>query len=132
MYGPKLATLIGIVFLAASVAGCRKVESDPNSGVRSRGLGELHFIYRHYLRSHDRGPTALSDLEEYEQTNPMGYNLLKDGSYSFVWSVKATDSGTVIAYETAPTEGSGLVVTADGTIKTMSTAEIKELAKDKK
>jgi hypothetical protein len=90
-------------------------------------LTEIHQMYVLWFKRNPAPPKQLSDFEktEFEMAYPVGYKALKDGKVIGVYGVSGTDSSTLQAYaKDVPTQG-GLVVMADGTIKTMSADELK-------
>jgi uncharacterized protein (DUF3820 family) len=111
--------------LAALAFGCK--ETTPQAKHEERQLTEIHQMYVLWFKRNNSPPKQLSDFEkkEFEMSYPVGYKALKDGKYIGVYGVSGTDSSTLQAYaKDVPTQG-GLVVMADGTIKTMSVDEFK-------
>ena len=89
-------------------------------------LNEVHEIYMSYVKRNQAPPKQFSDLNErsYSEIYPGAFNAIKDGKYVVVWGVSEKDSSTVLAYpKDAPTQG-GLVLMADGKVKTMTADQL--------
>jgi hypothetical protein len=111
--------------LIVPTGGCGKTAFDPELAVQKRELTEVYDCYMSYLKSNARPPTELSQLKKYEAAYSAGLAALKDGKYIVVWGVKGKDAGTLLAYEKdVPTNG-GVVLMADGTVKTMAADNFK-------
>src|SRR5947208_3299465 len=126
----KAGALLSFTVLSVLMVGCG---GGPPAAPPQKHmvLGQIHDMYLHYLRNHQKGPSQLSDLskKQYEGVYPRGVAALKQGSYVMVWGVNSKDSGTVLAYEKdAPTKG-GAVLMADGTVKDMTAEEFKAAKK---
>jgi hypothetical protein len=114
-----------VALLIVPAGGCGKADFDPNLAVQKRELAEIHDCYTNYLKTNERPPTELSQLKKYEAAYSAGLAALKDGKYIVVWGVKGKDAGTLLAYEKdVPTNG-GVVLMADGTVKTMAADNFK-------
>jgi hypothetical protein len=80
-------------------------------------LSEIHGIYWRYVKNHQRPPAALSDLQQYENSDPLVLQVLREGKYLVVWGVKDRDTETVLAYEKDAPANGGWAVMADGRVK---------------
>jgi hypothetical protein len=110
-----------LVILPVLALGCRG--GTPTLASRSPAdLREIHEVYQHFIKNHQKPPAQLSDLtqKQYEGIYPAAINALKTGKYVFVYNVAGEDSGKVLAYpKDAPTQG-GTVLMADGTVREMT------------
>src|SRR5262245_36994256 len=119
-WAKKTALLLSLLAAFLPTLSCSKTapEGDPEKAE----LNDFYDLYTTYLKQHQQPPKQLADLAtpEYENISPGAVAAVRSGKYVVVWGVAGKDSGTVLAYaKDAPTQG-GLVLMADGTIKTMS------------
>jgi hypothetical protein len=130
---PKIALLFVfsvVPFLAGGCGGDRSI-GDPQEHRRKAELAEIYEIYTGYAKRNQRPPRQWSDLNqaEFQGVYPIGFQALQSGQYIAVWGVSGKDEGTVLAYEKdAPAKG-GMVLMADGTVKTMSANELQAALK---
>jgi len=111
--------------LAVLAAGCTKGSFDPNLAVEKRELGEIFDCYMSYLKANEKPPTQLADFEERDALYANVLRTVRDGKYKIVWGVNKKDAGTILAYEPRAAEESGVVLMADGTVKSMTAAQFK-------
>jgi hypothetical protein len=114
-----------LVTVSVFVAGCGKAADEASDPEKAR-LNEVHEIYMSYVKRNQAPPKQFSDLNErsYSEIYPGAFNAIKDGKYVVVWGVSEKDSSTVLAYpKDAPTQG-GLVLMADGKVKTMTADQL--------
>jgi hypothetical protein len=126
----KAGTLLLFAVVPVLAVGCGG-SSGPAQSQHQAQLKEIHEMYGHYIKRHEKAPSQMSDLakKEYEGIYPGAVAALKQGKYVIVWGVKSKDSGTVMAYEKdAPTKG-GAVLMADGTVQDMTADQLKAAQK---
>jgi hypothetical protein len=128
-----MAALCLGALLGAVTVGCSKqaAEVDPEVQRRKSELSEVYEIYMQFIKTNQRPPKQLSELNrtEYEGMAPVGHQSLQKGEYIAVWGVNGKDAGTLLAYQKdVPTKG-GAVLMADGTVKTMTADEFKAAKK---
>jgi hypothetical protein len=113
--------------LVALSCGGKKADQDPETARRREELQQISAMYEAYAKAHEgEPPKQLSDLatREHEQIYPLGFRVLREGSYVVVWGASGKDSGTVLAYEKdAPAKG-GFVLTADGNVQKLTADEL--------
>jgi hypothetical protein len=111
------STLPLFVVLTALVAGCGQANPNLSVDPSNVDLEDIYRSYRMFIKSHQRPPAALSELQEVRGLHPGAFQLLREGKYAVVWGLKDRDPDTVLAYEKdAPIQG-GWAVMADGKIK---------------
>jgi hypothetical protein len=128
-----MSLFLALLAVALLGPGCnKKGEGDPATNSRNAELGEIHEMYMMYVKQNQKPPQQLADLQGAQAAiYPRGSQALKDGRYLPVWGVSSKDSHTVLAYEKdAPTQG-GTVLMADGSVKTMTAAELQAAVKGK-
>ena len=122
----------GLAFLVlvfpVTLLGCGRGKPDaPENAAQFGNLRQIHDLYASYTKNHQQPPKQFSDLnkKEYDMIYPGTLKVVKDGDYVVVWGVDVNkDPGKVLAYEkAAPTDG-GAVITADGTPRIMSAADV--------
>ena len=126
----KASTLFLFTLVPALAAGCG------GGGTTAVPLGQveltsIHEMYQHYIKSHKKAPSQLSDLtsKQYDGIYPGPVQALKKGKYVVVWGVNSKDSGTVLAYEKDAPEKGGAAVMADGTVRNITAEEAKAAQK---
>jgi hypothetical protein len=128
----KMVWIWPLVLIPCVLAvGCRGRNAGATQSPQEIKLGQVHDMYRHYIKSQQKPPHQLSDLAStrYEGISPIAVAALKKGEIIVVWDVQGNDSGTVLAYEKeVPTQG-GAVMMADGTVRQMSADEFKAAKK---
>jgi hypothetical protein len=101
---------------------------------KSNDLKQIALAYHSFLGKEKRPPTSVEELAPYYEKDAALTAALKDGTYVVYWNVKLLElvsgtSNTVLGYEKdAPTKG-GVVVFADGSVKTLSAEEFAKAAK---
>lgn len=131
MFNPMKKQIICLLAVAIGVVGCggnRVATVDP----RTANLTDIFEVYSLFAKNHQRPPKQLSDLtrREYETTNPAGVRGLKSGEYVVVWGTVIGES-SVLAYEKDVPQSGGMVVLADGNIKSMSASDLQVALKPK-
>ena len=128
-------TALGILLIVGAVwtTGCSNKTAVRAVGDQEKDeLTDIYECYTEYVKNHQRSPQQLSDFKKYDAIHPLGTRVLREGKYIAVWGVAGKDAGVVIAYaKDAPTQG-GLVVMADGSIKTLSADQIQAAIKPAK
>jgi hypothetical protein len=137
MFLRKSDWLVLLLLVPALGMGCgdkrgAKPITDPDIAAHQAALGEIYEAVAAYEKSHQKLPTQVSDLKEYQRTYPIGLPALQKGEYHVVWGVSAGKSGqAVLAYQKdAPKQG-GVVVLANGTITKMTADELQAALKTK-
>jgi|SRR5579872_4189323 len=124
----------GWLLLAATpllFGGCGKSGDDPNAPQEEIQLKEIQKIYTLYMKKNEAPPKQFSDIDQptYSEVYPGGFNGIKDGKYVVVWGVTDKGSGTVLAYAKDAPEKGGMVVMADGSVKTMTAGDLQAAIK---
>jgi hypothetical protein len=126
------ATVLLVVSLAPSMACMGKVQQAAQRAQTSNDLKQIWLVYMNYQDSNGRGPATLKEFADFAQTSDPSampvVNSLQSGKYVIYLGVKITDlkegsSNTVLAYEAGVPTSGGLVVMADGFVKTMTAGE---------
>jgi hypothetical protein len=126
----KAGTLLLFLVLPVLAVGCGG-GPPPTLAPQNATLAQIHQLYEHYIKNHQKAPSQMSDLAkpQYEGIYPVAVAALKQGKFVIVWGVNSKDSGTVLAYEKdAPTKG-GAVLMADGSVKDMTAEQLKAAQK---
>src|SRR5262245_20239832 len=121
-----------LLVLHVPINGCSgKVEVDSKVQREKSELTEIGEMYMSYLRSTQRPPRQLSDLnkKEYEMIHTAGFHALHKGRYIAVWGVNTKDADTVLVYEKDVPKNGGAVLMADGAYKNMTAEEFKAAKK---
>jgi hypothetical protein len=129
----KTSSLLAFVAVPVLAAGCKgQPPIDPEIQLQKSELTEIHEIYNQYLKTNQRPPKQLSDLDKLPsvKASPGGLQAFQKGQYIVVWGVDIDkEPGVVLAYEKdAPKQG-GVVLLADGSVKKMSAEEFKAAPK---
>ncbi len=114
--------------------GCssNKLAPPGEADLQKAELNDIYDAYMEYAKGKNHGPERQSDLKSFETSHGMAYRVLTDGKYVLVWGVTGKDAGTVLAYQKdAPTQG-GAVLMVDGSVRTMSAAEVQAAVRTKK
>jgi hypothetical protein len=132
MRRPAIVFVLGMAPVLALGCGSNKPAVDPEVQRRKSELAEIYDSYMQARKGNNgRPPKQLTDLKPFSGIYPMGYQALQKGDYVAVWSVSASDSTTVLAYEKdAPKQG-GAVLMADGSVKNMTADELQTALKHK-
>jgi hypothetical protein len=127
---PILFVLSALPLLAL---GCGKDKGggDPETTRHNAVLAEIHDMYAQHIKSNQRPPKQLSDLQPYQGNAPVGFKALQDRQYEVVWGVSSKDAQTVLAYEKDARKQGGAVLMADGTVKKMTADELEAALKSK-
>jgi hypothetical protein len=115
-----------VLILCVLAVGCGG-STVPSSSPQGNKLNDIHDMYTHYVRSHQKPPHQLSDLanKQYEGISPRAVEDLQKGKIIVVFDIQGNDAGTVMAYvKDAPTKG-GAVLMANGTVRQMTAEEFK-------
>jgi hypothetical protein len=114
---PNTNLLLGLI-LAGLACGCgTKAGFNADLAIEKRELGEVYDGYMGYLKSHQKPPADLSQLAEFEAAYSVGIRALREGKYKAIWGISEMNSGTVLAYQAAPTEQGRVVLMGDGTVR---------------
>lgn len=109
--------------------------ADPRAkAIRTNQLKMIGLAYHNHLDSKRRAPAKVEDLAPFYENDAKVTAALKDGSFVFLWNstiqnMTAGTSNTVLAYEKETSDKGGLVLMADGSVKTMSAKEFKDAPK---
>jgi hypothetical protein len=131
----KTALLLPILALSVLIVGCggNQAREDPETVRRKNELGQIYDLCMGYLKTNQRPPAKLADLnQKHLQTlYPEGFSALQSGRYTVVYGegMRGKSAGTVLAYEKAAPEHGGAVLMADGTVKTMTAEELRAALK---
>jgi hypothetical protein len=123
-----VAVILLFVPLTVGISGCGGNSSDPEVASQRHELNEIYAMYSHYLKKNEQPPRSLTDLESYAMVNPSGYRVLQEGKYQFIWGVKNKDSSTVLAFSKETAAQGGSVLMANGSIRSMSAAEVQAVS----
>jgi hypothetical protein len=121
--------LFAILFVPS--AGCGGAKTDPVLQQQEQHLKEIQEMYFLVIKEKKDPPTKLADLDNpgFAGIYPGAVQALHKGTYVVVWGITSKDSGTILAYEKdAPTKG-GLAVMADGTVRTVTSDQLKAVKK---
>jgi hypothetical protein len=131
-FARKTLVLLALAALPFATLGCgSKTADDPKTLTRRNELVEIYDMYTLYAKRNGRPPRNAADLtKKVDQAHSAGYRALKNNDYVVTGGVDVNqDSGTVLAYEKdAPKQG-GMVLMADGSIKTLSADELQAALK---
>ena len=96
-------------------------------------LRQVHEIYSLEVKNTRAPPKKVSDLtkNEYAVTYPGAVEGVRSGRYVVLWGTPP-GSSSVLAYEKAAPQDGGLVVLANGDVKTMAAAELNAALKGEK
>lgn len=121
--------LLIVAILSILVSGCGK--GDPKNQAGTEELTQLHDMYMAYVKRNEQPPREFADINQktYEMPYPEAFRAVKSGKYVVLWGVSGKDSGKVLAYDKEAPDNGGLVVMADGTVKTMTADELKAAIK---
>ena len=109
--------------------------TDPRAkAVRTNQLKMIGLAYHNHLDAKRQPPAKIEDLAPFYENDAKITAALKDGSVVFIWkssiqNMTAGTSNTVLAYEKEAPDKGGLVLMADGSVKTMSAKEFKDAPK---
>jgi hypothetical protein len=109
--------------------------ADPRAkAIRTNQLKMIGLAYHSHLDSKRQPPAKVEDLAPFYENDAKVTAALKDGSFVFLWkssiqNMTAGTSNTVLAYEKETPDKGGLVLMADGSVKTMSAKEFKDAPK---
>lgn len=124
----KTTAPLMVVVVILSIVGCGRSGGTHNTDPAKDELADIYETYTEYVKNNKKPPQRLSDLKRYETVHTLALRVLNEGRYVVVWGVNSKDSATVLAYpKDAPPEG-GQVLMADGTIKSMTAAEVSAAA----
>jgi len=122
--------LVLILVPVAALAGCSSQKpavgtSGPDETEILREVGGLISIYSGANR---RGPAKLTDLTQYEQGYPLGYQAVRSGDVVVLWGGTVAGEGgggseDVVAYEKKVPADGGHVLLQNGKVKEMTAAE---------
>jgi hypothetical protein len=133
-FARKTLVRLALVALPFVPLGCgSKTADDPKTLTQRNELVEIHDMYTLYAKRNGRPPQKAADLtKKVDQSHSAGYRALKNNDYVVIWGVDVkAGSGTVLAYEKdAPKQG-GMVLMADGSVKTLSADELQTALKGK-
>jgi hypothetical protein len=118
--------LLAILFLAS---GCGKAGLAPEQDQGRFDLTRIYQAYMAYLKSNEKPPAGLGDLEQIESVYPDAIRVVREGAYLVNWGVTERSSQVVLAYQKDGPEQGGLVVRGDGTVKKMTAEQIRAAAK---
>jgi hypothetical protein len=114
--------------LALGCSSNDKKAGDPEAVRRNSELAEIYEIYMQFVKANQRAPKQFADLnkKQFQGMFPVALKALQDGDYVAVWGVELdkASSGKVLAYEKGAPENGGVVLIADGTVKTMTASEL--------
>jgi hypothetical protein len=105
-----------------------------NNALKSNQLKQIGLAYHTYADAHRKPPSKIEDLAPLYENDAKITAAVKDGSFVVFWNAefqKMTQgtSNTILAYEKDAKEKGGLVLMADGSVKTMSAKEFSAAAK---
>ncbi|MFO0811081.1 MAG: hypothetical protein U0746_20820 [Gemmataceae bacterium] len=119
-----------VVFVAA--LGCSKAPGPTSSAdLEKSEMGDIYDCLVIYTKNQSKPPQQLSDLKKYEVTNGLAYRVLKEGKYVAVWGTPPGDGKVVLAYHKDATTQGGAVLMGDGSMKTMTAADLQAALKAK-
>ena len=120
------ASLLPIVFLAFC-CGCTSKAQEPPGDARSKQqLAEVHRMVKAYDAAKKPFPSRFEDLRQSEGSFPFALHALRSGECVLVWSaVTAPADDAILAYAKDTPGMGGLVVLKNGTVKKMTSEELK-------
>ncbi len=132
----RVATAVAVGCLVAAVAACTGFKNAAQKNQRQRQLTEIGIMYHNYHDTNNKGPSGPQDLQPFAQDLPEGWRGLQSGQIVVLWDVKMTEqlegtSNTVLAYESDVPNGGGLVLMADGAVRSMNPQEFAAAPKAK-
>src|SRR5262249_57424762 len=100
------------------------------AALRTNQLKQIGLAYHNHVSAANRPPAKADDLAPYLENDAKILAALKDGTYVVVWGANfremtAGTSNTVLGYERDAPKAGGLVLMADGSVKTMTAADFK-------
>ncbi|HEY7329934.1 MAG TPA: DUF1559 domain-containing protein [Gemmataceae bacterium] len=102
--------------------------------LRTNQLKRIGLAYHSYLDSSKKPPAKVEDLAPYYENDAQITMAIKGGTFVVFWNssfqaMTAGTSNTILGYEKETPEKGGLVLMADGSVKTMTAKEFKDTAK---
>lgn len=96
----------------------------PENNPPQAALEELSVIIKDVAGKKQKPPSKLADLDKFEPGFPTAIAALSSSKIVYAWGYGYVPGGTgLVAYQAEPSGGSRLVLTEDGTVKSMSEAE---------
>jgi hypothetical protein len=101
------------------------VQNARNNALKSNQLKMIGLAYHSYADTNRKPPSKIEDLAPFYENDAAITASVKDGSFVVYWNAefrKMTQgtSNTILAYEKDAKDKGGLVLMADGSVKTMS------------
>lgn len=102
--------------------------------LRSNQLKRIGLAYHNHMDSSKKPPAKVEDLAPYYENDAQITAAIKEGTFVVFWNcsfqaMKAGTSNTILAYEKETPEKGGLVLMADGSVRTMTVKEFKDAPK---
>lgn len=113
------------ILMLLLLAGCGHNGGGVAIAPNENDLGQIYSMYQRCVKNTEKPPSGTEDLERYEPIFPAAFRRLKDGKYLVVWNVTSKDPGTILAYEKDVPINGGVVLMADGAVKTMTAEQFK-------
>ncbi len=77
-----------LLLALAPLAGCSS-SANPQLPRNQGELKEIYTMYERHIKSHQKPPSELEDLANYEPIYPAAFKAIKDGKCIVVWNVNS-------------------------------------------
>jgi hypothetical protein len=124
----RAAVVVLAALLVVNLAACGGFQKAAQQNQRNNQLKQIGVMYINYHDVNMKGPSGPQDLRQFANDAPDAFAALQGGQFTIIWNVKMVEqkdgtSNTILGYEPSAPQSGGLVLFADGAVRTLSAQE---------